>query len=138
MNRFNHLAIVVSVVLHQALGFFWYSAAPWAGQRLEALGRPLSDLGAVDPVALGMDLIGWIVGSYVLAWLLGATETKGAMPGLLFGLVVWAGVALPAILPHYAFAGMPSTVTIIDLLNSLVAIVITTVLLASWQKGAKR
>lgn len=137
MNRFNHLAIVVSVVLHQALGFFWYSAAPWAGERLTALGKPLSDLSKVDPAALGMDLLGWIVASYVLAWLLGATGTKGLVPGILFGLVIWAGVAVPAILPHYAFASMPPAVTVIDLTNSLVAIVVSTALLASWPGKAK-
>src|SRR6185503_19308063 len=134
MKSINHVAIVVSVILHQILGFLWYSPAPWVNTRLEALGRPLTEASAVDPVALALDIVGWFLASYVIAWLVKKTGADTAAKGALLGLVLWLGLAVPTLVPHYAFAGVKPVVTVIDLANVLVACVMTGAILAAWPK----
>ncbi len=133
MKRFNHLAILVSVILHQILGFLWYSPAPWVPIRLQALGHPLSEAGTVDPVALIIDIIGWILASYLIAWLVEKTGADSATKGAMLGAGLWLGLAVPTLAPHYAFAGIQPIVTVIDLANVLVAALITGALLAAWR-----
>lgn len=138
MNRVNHLAVLVSVVLHQLLGFVWYSAAPWAVARLEALGRPATDVNVVDPVGLASDIVGWIVASYVMAWAIEKSGSRGAMPGVRVGLVLWIGIAMPAVIPHYVFAGIRPMVTAIDAANLLVACVVTGAIVGGWRRTARK
>ncbi|MEW5985610.1 MAG: DUF1761 domain-containing protein [Chloroflexota bacterium] len=134
MKQFNHVAIIVSVILHQVLGFLWYTVAPWVPTRLTALGRPLTEASMVDPVALGQDIVGWILASYVIAWLIQKTHTTSAGQGVALGFMLWLGLAVPTLAPHYAFAHIPPIVTAIDLGNVLVAALITGALLAAWRK----
>lgn len=136
MNRINHLAVLVSVVAHQILGYLWYSAAPWARARLEALGRPLSDLNAVDPAALAADILCWLLGGYVIAWLASKTDSTTAGRGAMLGGALWLGVGLAAIVPHYMFAGIPPTVIVIDAANMLVALLTSGAIIGGWRKKA--
>ncbi|MBS1913894.1 MAG: DUF1761 domain-containing protein [Bacteroidetes bacterium] len=137
MGKINHLAVLVSVVLHQALGFVWYSAAPWAAGRLAALGRPAADAGTVDPAGLAADIVGWILASYVTAWLVRRTNTTTMARGMLIGCVLWLGIGLPVLVPHYIFAGIKPIVTAIDGANVLVACLITGAIMGRWS-GATR
>lgn len=134
MKGINHIAVVVSVILHQILGFLWYSPAPWVNARLEALGKPLTEASAVDPVALALDIVGWFLASYVIAWLIQKIGADTAARGALLGLVLWLGLAVPTLVPHYAFAGLKPVVTVIDIANVLVACVMTGAILAAWSK----
>ena len=109
-------------------------ASPWVNTRLEALGRPLTEASAVDPVALALDIVGWFLASYVIAWLVQKTGSDTAAKGALLGLVLWLGLAVPTLMPHYAFAGIKPVVTVIDLANVLVACVMTGAILAAWPK----
>ncbi|HVZ39447.1 MAG TPA: DUF1761 domain-containing protein [Candidatus Kapabacteria bacterium] len=137
MGKINHLAVLVSVVLHQALGFVWYSAAPWAAGRLAALGRPATDAAAVDPAGLAADIIGWIAASYVIAWLVRKANATTMAGGMLIGCVLWLGIGLPALVPHYIFAGIRPVVTVIDGANILVACLITGAIMGRWSGGAR-
>lgn len=132
LQRTNHVAVIVTVVLHQILGFLWYSVAPWAVPRLEALGKPASDVNAVDPVALGLDIVGWILAAYVVAWLIQKTGVNSAGGGAMLAVILWLGLALPTLVPHYAFAGLQTIVTVVDAANVLVALLITAIILAVW------
>ena len=135
MKPVNHLAIVAAVVLHQALGFLWYGVLffnPW----LEGLGKTPTGINQSDPIPFILDIAGWFVASYVIAWLIRKTNTASALQGALLGAVLWLGLALPTLVPHYAFAGLQATVTVIDALNVLIALVVTGAVLAAWQKPA--
>jgi hypothetical protein len=119
------IAIILSVVLHQLLGYLWYAVLPFAGTRLAALGRPASEVSIVDPVALTADFVLWIVASVVLVTLASRSMTRTAGQGAMLGALLWMGVALPAIVPHYAFAHIPGSVSAIDAANSLVTLLIS-------------
>ncbi|MGE0161202.1 MAG: DUF1761 domain-containing protein [Gemmatimonadales bacterium] len=119
------IAVVVSVVLHQVLGYLWYAVAPWARTRVLALGLPESELTTVNGAALGMDIVGWILASVMIAWLLQRLGRATVSSGMTLAVALWVGVALPAIAPHYAFAHIPASVMVVDLLNSLVTLIVT-------------
>ena len=86
MDRINHVAVIVAVIVHQVLGFLWYSVAPFAATRLEALGKSPEKRNAVDPAALAMDIAGWFLASYLIAWLIQKTNSDrlSAAPSWVF------------------------------------------------------
>ena len=133
MRQINHLAVLVTVILHQVLGFLWYSPFLFVPARLAALGLPASEATVVDPVAIGMDAITWLVAAYVMAFLVQKTGSTSAGKGAALGALLFL-VEIPAIAPKYAFAHIKPIVTAIDLGNLLLVTVITCVILGAWQK----
>ena len=132
MKGINHLAVVAAVVFHQILGGLWYSVTPWALPRLAALGKPASDASKVDPAALVLDIVGWILASYVMAWVVRRAEADSAAKGAIIGFVLWLGMQVPTLVPHYAFAGIAPVVTLADISANLVACVVTGAILGAW------
>ena len=133
MKGINHAAVVVTVILHQALGFLWYGALffnPWLG----GLGKKPPDINQSDPLPFVLDIVGWFLASYVMAWLIRRTNTDSPGWGALLGAVLWLGLAVPALVPDYAFAGLKPMVTVIDAADVLVACVMTGAILAAWRK----
>ncbi len=133
MKGINHLAVVVAVILHQVLGYLWYGVLfldPW----LSGLSRSRSEFDQSDPVPYVLDIAGWFLASYVMAWLIRKTDTDSPGKGAALGLVLWLGLALPTLIPHYAFAGLKPIVMVIDAANVLVACVMTGAILAAFQK----
>ena len=118
----TYLAVLASVLAHQMLGFLWYGVLPWAGPRVQALGKPLSELQMVDPLALAIDVAGWVLASYTIAWLVRRFDIVDAASGAALGVALGIGIGLPALVPHYAFAGIAPLVTIVDAANLLVAL----------------
>ena len=49
-------------------------------------------------------------------------------------VVLWVGVALPLLGPHYLFARIHMSVLMIDAMNTLVQLALTCCLLAVWRK----
>ena len=133
MRPLNHLAILVTVVLHQALGALWYSPVLFVRARLAALGRPASEATAVDPVALAMDVVTWWIATYAMAWLILKAGATTARKGAVVGVLLWL-IQIPALAPKLAFAKISSTVTAIDLGNLLLVTVLTCTILGAWQK----
>ncbi len=133
MKQVNHLAVLATLILHQVLGTLWYSPYAFVGARLAALGRPASDASVVDPTALGMDVVTWLVATYAMAWLVQRTGATTLRKGAALGVLLWL-VEIPALAPKLAFAGISPTVTAIDLGNLLVVTVLTCAILGAWQK----
>jgi hypothetical protein len=133
MRQINHLAVLVTVILHQVLGFLWYSPFLFVPARLAALGLPASEATAVDPVAIGIDAVTWIVAAYVMAYLVQKTDAKSAGKGAALGALLFL-IEIPALAPKYAFAHIKPIVAVIDLGNLLVVTLITCSILGAWQK----
>src|SRR5437867_1898323 len=127
MRQINHLAVLVTVILHQVLGFLWYSPFLFVPARLAALGLPASEATAVDGAAIGLDAITWIVAAYVMAVLVQKTGATSAGKGAALGALLWL-IEIPAIAPKYAFAHIKPIVTVIDLGNLLLVTVLTCVI----------
>jgi hypothetical protein len=135
MKGVNHLAVVVAVILHQVLGYLWYGVLfldPW----LAGLSKSASGFDQSEPCPYILDIVGWSVASYVMAWLVRKTGADSPAKGAVLGAVLGLGLAVPALVPHYAFAGLKPIVMVIDAANVLVACVVTGTILAAWQKPA--
>jgi hypothetical protein len=133
MKGVNHIAVIVAVILHQALGFLWYGVLffdPW----LRGLGKNYTDVNPTDPVLLAVDVVTWLIAAYVLAWLLRRTNTTTAIGGMKLGTLLWLGVSLATLVPHYAFAGLSPMVIAIDSANTLVALILMGGLLGTWPR----
>jgi hypothetical protein len=134
MKGVNHLAVVVVVILHQMLGFLWYGVLflnPW----LSGLSKSTSEFNSSDPVPYVLDIAGWFLASYVMAWLIRKTNADSPGKGAVLGFILWLGLAVPALVPHYAFAGLKPIVMVIDSANVLVACLMTGTILAAWQRN---
>jgi hypothetical protein len=132
--KHNHIAIIAAVILHQVIGFFWYSPFlflfPWAA----GLGKKLSDLDMSNPAPFVADFIGWCFACYYISWLVQRVPVNTFKQGLGVALLLWTGLALPLLVPHYLFAGIHRDVLLIDATNALVQLMVTCCLLAVWKK----
>jgi hypothetical protein len=101
MRTINHMAVLLTVLLQQVLGFVWYHwlfGPAW----LEGLGMTPEDMqGRRWRFAVAI-LCGFL-SSYGLAWLMAATNRHGWVEGLKLGLTVGVAFAGSAVLLHHAF-----------------------------------
>ncbi len=133
--KHNHVAIVLLVIAHLALGFLWYSPLlflePWAaGFRLN-----IAAMAAPNPLAFVFVVLGALVSSYVLSWLVLRLDITSLSGALALALVIWAGPVFAALAPHYLFGQVGLPALVIDLANVLVALMISTVVLTLWRRG---
>jgi len=134
MTKHNHLAIVVAVILHQVIGFLWYSPLLFLLPWVVGLGKRAADLNFSNPAPYIADTAGWFCASYFISWFVQHLEVRSFNHGIGLAVLLWGGVALPLLVPHYLFAGMGITVLAIDAMNALVQLVVTCCLLALWRK----
>ena len=134
MTKHNHSAIVVAVILHQVIGFLWYSDFLFVHQWMAGLGKKPSDFDMSNPAPFIADIVGWFFASYFISWLVQRTEILSFNQSLGLAVLLWVGVALPLLAPHYLFAGIHTSVLLIDAMNALVQLAATCGLLAVWRK----
>ncbi len=133
MRGVNGVAVLVSVIAHQLLGFVWYGVLffdPW----LEGLGKQPVDIDQSNPLPYIIDIGGWFLASCVIGWLVRVVNARSALQGAMLGVVLWLGLALPTLVPHYAFAGVSPVVALIDAADVLVACMMTGAIFAVWPK----
>lgn len=134
MTKHNHIAIVVAVILHQLIGYLWYSPLLFIMPWVVGLGKRAADLDLANPLPLIADIVGWIFSSYFISWLVQQIDIRSFNQGIGLAVLLWVGVALPLLAPHYLFAGIGSSVLLIDAMNALVQLAATCCLLALWRK----
>ncbi len=134
MIKHNHVAIVAAVILHQAIGFLWYSPLLFLLPWVAGLGQRAGDLNMSDPIPFIADIAGWFCASYFISWFEQHLEVRSFNHGIGLAVLLWVGVALPLMAPHYLFAGIGMTVLLIDATNALVQLIVTCCLLALWRK----
>ena len=70
----NWLAVIVGAVLAYLLGWLWYSPVLFAKKWLEGIRIPVSDNTPMMPA-----MITQAVGTFLLAWVIGITETTNSI-----------------------------------------------------------
>jgi hypothetical protein len=98
LGQLNWLAVVVAAAVYFALGAVWYMPSSPTGRAwMSAIGFTAHPEGQTPgPALYAMPLATYVLVALVTAWLaraLGATTFTG---GLVLGLVLWIGYALPA------------------------------------------
>ena len=134
MLKHNHIAIVVAVILHQVIGFLWYSPFLFLGPWVQGLGKQVSELDMSNPAPFLADIVGWFFTCYFISWLVQRVPLTTFNQGLGFAILLWVGVAPPLLAPHYLFAGLHTNVLLVDAMNALVQLAVTCCLLTVWRR----
>ena len=134
MVKHNHIAIIVAVVIHQVIGFLWYSPFLFLGPWVQGLGKQVSELDMPNPAPFLADIVGWFFACYFISWLVQRLAVETFQQALGLSILLWVGVAVPVMAPHYLFAGLHTNVLMIDAMNALVQLAATCCLLAVWRR----
>lgn len=131
--KHNHVAVWVLVVAHMALGFLWYSPFlflnPWAaGFRLD-----VATMAEPNPLAFVFVIAGAALSGYVASWLIARLDIRDIGGAVQLAVILWAGPVFAALAPHYLFGQIGLAALAIDLANTLVGMLITTIVLTLWR-----
>ena len=136
LGSLNYLAIIVGVIINQALGAGWYSALakPW----MAGVGLTMEDVEAMKGtprqwypyvVAIVSALV-FTVGLAVVIQGLGA---EGVVQGLILGLLAAIGFIATSYATTYSFEGRSLKIFLINTGYPVISYGIIGVLLAVWQ-----
>ena len=125
----NWLALVVSLIAHFVLGMIWYSifANPW----MDAIGKNMDQLSGIHQTVYIIPVITCITLTLFVAKLMDLANERGLTAGLKWALLLWLFVTLPFAALHYAFAGNPPSLLLIDGGNELAGSILTGLILGT-------
>lgn len=126
----NWIAVIVGVVVSNALGFLWYG--PLFGQQwAKALGKKLGDMQA-SPTSYLVTVIASLITMVVLAVSVGAFGSAGIVQGAIIGAVLWIGIGGTSGYAGAMFEGNRMQVFTLNTLYNLVVFVIMGAVFAAW------
>jgi hypothetical protein len=108
----NWLALVASFIAHFALGMAWYGvfATPW----MASIGKTMDQLASVPQSVYGLTVLTTIAITLGIAKVMDLAGERGVAAGVKWALFLWVFISLPFPLLHYAFAGSPPSLLLID------------------------
>jgi Protein of unknown function (DUF1761) len=137
MGRINHLAVLATVVLRQAIGFGWYHSHALGDAWMNGLDITPDHM-KPTAASFGVAILSAFLFSYTVAWLIQRMRADGWFGGFKIGLVLAFAVGGSAIATHDAFfsaAGVVQPiVAVIDIGHDLLAGAVTGALLGAWRK----
>jgi hypothetical protein len=137
-TRVHHLAVWILVVIHQFVGFGWYSLFGETWLNLHA--KTATDIERTHNwSAYAFAVLTAIIVNYALAWLLNRMHAHTAVAGLRIALFCWFSflfVEFATIGLFSAFETNPWPLTLIDMGRPFVAWSISGLVLGAWRKSA--
>ena len=137
-TRIHHLAVWILVVIHQFIGFGWYSIFGETWLNLHA--KEATDIERTHNWgAYAFAVVTAIIVNYALAWLISRLQAHTAVAGLRIALFCWfcfLFVEFATIGLFAAFEANPWPLTLIDMGRPFVAWSITGLVLGAWRKSA--
>ena len=135
MKDYNYWAILVSAIASLIMGFVWFTllfSAPY----IHDLGKTQAqmDKGPSAVVASAIQLAGYIVMSFVLAWLINRLGYQTLQQGLQLGVLIWLGFVAAIIGPMYAFQAYSFRLFLIICYGYLISILLSVTILTLWKK----
>jgi hypothetical protein len=137
-GRVNHLAIVTLVILHQVLGFFWYSPLVFGGRWLAYIGKTPEELNPANPVPYIVSLLSSIVLCYTVAILFRMLQVETVLKGIVVAVGLWFSFLFLNTATYASFAGEPSGLVFITTGNVLAQFILTGAVLAGWKSKKKK
>lgn len=137
-TRVHHLAVWILVVIHQFVGFGWYSIFGETWLNLHA--KEATDIERTHNwSAYAFAVITAIIVNYGLAWLISRLHAHTAVAGLRIALFCWSCflfVEFATVGVFSAFETNPWPLILIDMGRPFVAWSITGLVLGAWRKSA--
>jgi len=130
LSGINWIAVIVGVILSNALGFLWYGplfGKPW----MAALGKRPEQLQS-SPMMYVWTIVTSLITMVVLAATVGAFGSSGVVQGALIGAVLFVGLQGTATYVGVMFEGKSATLWSINALYNLVIFVVMGAVFAIW------
>ena len=135
-TRINHAAVWTLVVVHQIIGFGWYTLFGNLWLNLHA--KTMTDIDKPsDPMPYIVAIIASIVVNYALAWLLGRLSAVSAIAGLKVALLCWFAflfVEHATVAAFSAFGTNPWPLVFLDMGRSLISFGVSGLVLGGWHR----
>jgi hypothetical protein len=135
-NKINHLAVWILVVVHQLIGWGWYSV--FGEMWLNYHAKTMTDIERTHSfVPYVIAIIASIFVNYALAWLFAKLHVAHALTGLKIAIVCWFAflfVEYSTIAVFSAFETNPWPLIFIDMGRPFVAFAISGLVLGAWRK----
>ena len=135
-NRINHLAVWILVVIHQLVGFGWYSIFGEAWLNYHA--KTMTDIERTHSlVPYLIAIVASIFVNYALAWLITRVNATNAIAGLKIAIICWFAflfVEYATISAFSAFETNPWPIVLIDMGRPFVAFAISGLVLGGWRR----
>lgn len=134
MKAINIWAVIVSGVASTSLGAFWFMVI-FREPYIKGLARTQEQLsqGPNGPTAITMQLFANILMAYILAWLMTQTDYTSVGQAIKLATLVWIGFVACVVGPTYAFQAFPFYFFLINTGYTLVALLISGVVLGAWK-----
>ena len=136
IGSLNYLAIIVGIIINQALGAAWYSALgkPW----MAGVGLTMEDVEAVRGTARQwypyiVAIVSALVFTVGLAVVIQGLGAEGVVEGLILGLLAAIGFIATSYATTYSFEGRSLKLFLINTGYPVISYGIIGVLLAVWQ-----
>ena len=136
LGSLNYLAIIVGIIINQALGAAWYSALgkPW----MVGVGLTMEDLEAMKGTARQwypyvVAAVSALVFTLGLALVIQGMGAEGVVDGLILGLLAAIGFIATSYATTYSFEGRSLKIFLINIGYPVISYAIIGVLLAVWQ-----
>ena len=132
----NYLAVLVSAIASMLLGFLWYG--PLFGKTWMKLmkwdPKKMGSMKANSNMALsyGITFVGSLVMAYVLAHIVGYTQAKTLMDGVVAGFWTWLGFIATVSLGKVLWEGKSWNLYMLDNAYHLVNLVVMGIILTLW------
>ena len=137
MIKINWMAIIVLVVVHQLLGFLWYSPFVLGGAWMDAVGLVPEDIDPATSVPFAIAIAASLALNVTLAWLFTRLYVTSAMSGMWVAFICWLGFFVLNSATHSAFEGESVNLILISGAKDLVAFLISGAVLGAWVRKAE-
>jgi hypothetical protein len=138
LPEINDLMVLLAAVAAFAVGGVWYSPPFFGPAWMRANGytpHKMIEMRVAKPQARSMAItfVSQFVMAVVLAYLMRWIGITGVKPGILFGLLIWAGFAGTVALIANVFSDKPFRVFIIESGYQLVSITLMAAIIGGWR-----
>ncbi|MDB6148081.1 MAG: hypothetical protein JWO45_1745 [Spartobacteria bacterium] len=135
-SRINHAAVWILVVIHQIIGFGWYTIFGNVWLNLHA--KTMTDIDKPnDPMPYIVAIVASIVVNYALARLLVCLGKDSAIGGLKIAVLCWFAflfVEHATVAAFSAFGTNPWPLVFLDMGRALLAFAVSGLVLGAWQR----
>ena len=136
MNKINHLAVWILVVIHQFVGFGWYSVFGETWLNLHA--KQATDIERTHNwQAYAFAVLAAVIVNYAMAWLISRMHGHTAIAGLRIALFCWFAflfVEYTTISVFSAFETNPWPLIFIDMGRPFVGFAVSGLVLGAWRR----
>ncbi|GAA3583002.1 DUF1761 domain-containing protein [Snuella lapsa] len=133
MEQINYIAVFVTALVIQFIGFLWYSPLLFGAKWMKLLKTNPKEVKAMGKTPHLLALITAFFMSFMMAFIILWTGTNNIFSAIGLATLIWFGVTLPDSIPHYKFAKIPLGILILDIFHTLSMLITSALILTLWK-----